>query len=150
MRDTRIKSGRTGSNLSAAVFALGSILTFGERADSPRALAEAGPLPAVLLHWAADDALAGRPNPYASLPEVSRYIEIARNFQPPDAPWLANHRGHLIKLKDFERPLITADLIKRSTLTGTEDELADRIGALRERRIYPAHRPACSRTGTCN
>jgi 5,10-methylenetetrahydromethanopterin reductase len=85
-----------------------------------------------LLHLAADEVLAGRPNPYASLPEVSRYVEIARNFQPPDAPWLANHRGHLIKLKEFERPLITADLIKRSTLTGTEDELADRICALRD------------------
>ena len=70
--------------------------------------------------------------PYASLPEVSRYIEIARDFEPTDAPWLANHRGHLIKLKDFERSLITADLVKRTTLTGTEGQLADRIGALRD------------------
>lgn len=132
MRDTWIKNGRAGSDLSAAVFALGCVLAPGEPADSPRALAEAGPVPAMALHLAADEALVGRPSPYASLPEVSRYIEIARNFQPPDAPWLANHRGHLIKLKDVERPLITADLIKRSTLTGTEDELADRIGALRD------------------
>jgi 5,10-methylenetetrahydromethanopterin reductase len=132
MRDTWIKSGHIGSDLSATVFALGCILAPSEPADSSRALAEAGPSPAILLHVAADEALAGRPNPYASLPGVSRYIEIAKNFQPSDAPWLANHHGHLIKLKDFERPLITAELIKRSTLTGTEEELADRISALRD------------------
>jgi 5,10-methylenetetrahydromethanopterin reductase len=132
MRDTWIKTGHTASDLSAAVFALGCVLAPGEPADSPRALDQAGPLPAILLHWAAEDALAGKQNPYASLPEVARYIEIARNFQPSDAPWLANHRGHLIKLKDVERPLITAEAIKRTTLTGTNDELADRIGALRD------------------
>src|SRR5271156_3130388 len=39
MRDTWIKSGHTGSDLSAAVFALGCVLAPGEPADSPRALA---------------------------------------------------------------------------------------------------------------
>jgi len=132
MRHTWIKAGHAGSDLSAAVFALGCVLEPGEPADSRRALAQAGPVPAIVLHWVADDAQAGLPNRYASLPAAVRYVEIARNFVPSDAPWLANHRGHLIKLKEVERPLITADMIGRSTLTGTEKEITDRIGGLRD------------------
>jgi 5,10-methylenetetrahydromethanopterin reductase len=43
MRDTWIKANNVGLDLSAAVFALGCVLAPGEPADSPRAMAQAGP-----------------------------------------------------------------------------------------------------------
>jgi 5,10-methylenetetrahydromethanopterin reductase len=81
--------------LSAVGFALGCVLADGEPHDSPRAMAQAGPRAAVLLHRAADEALAGLPNtspiPAAVTEEVAGYVEVARRFEPADARYLINH-----------------------------------------------------------
>jgi 5,10-methylenetetrahydromethanopterin reductase len=118
------------------VFALGCVLEAGEPLDSPRAMAQAGPRAAVLLHRAADEALAGLHNTSAVPPAVAdvvaRYVELAQTFEPPDARWLANHRGHLMFVRPEERPFVTAELIGATTFTATEPELKERIAALRD------------------
>ena len=129
-------AGHGAPALRATAFALGCILEDGEAFDSPRALAEAGPRAAVLLHRAADEALAGLPNtskvPDAVAEEVAGYIALARGFEPAEARYLRNHRGHLLFVKPEERPFVTAELIRQTTFTGTEPELRNRIGALRD------------------
>jgi 5,10-methylenetetrahydromethanopterin reductase len=40
------------------------------------------------------------------------------------------HRGHLIELTDLERPLITGDLIRRTTGTGTPEEVRERLAEI--------------------
>jgi 5,10-methylenetetrahydromethanopterin reductase len=136
MRDSWQTAGRTPTDLSGVAFALGCVLQPGEAADSNRAMAQAGPRAAVLLHRAADEALAGLPNTSPVPPEleepISRYIELARTFEPADARYLANHRGHLMAVKDIERPFVTAEMIRRTTFTGTADDILGRISALRD------------------
>jgi 5,10-methylenetetrahydromethanopterin reductase len=136
MRAAWVKSGRAQDGLGAVAFALGCVLENGEAADSPRAMAQAGPRAAVLLHRAADEALSGLPNTSAVPPEVAGeiagYVALARGFQPADAPWLENHRGHLMFVKDEERRFVTAELIRRTSFTGTRDHLVERVGRLRE------------------
>ena len=61
-----------------------------------------------------------------------RVIEPARRFEPPDAPYLMNHRGHLMLVKPEERPFIAAELIRLTSFTGTEKELTERVAALAE------------------
>jgi 5,10-methylenetetrahydromethanopterin reductase len=120
--------------LDAVVFLGGAVLDEGEPADSPRAVAQAGPRAALLLHRAADAALAGLPNatpvPPSAADSVAGYIELARRFRPQGAHYLDNHRGHLMFVKPEERPLITAELIRETTFTATEPELIERIAAL--------------------
>ena len=53
------KAGHAMGDLQATAFALGCVLQDGEPADSERAMAQAGPRAAVMLHRAADEALAG-------------------------------------------------------------------------------------------
>jgi len=129
-------AGHAGADPSAVAFTLGCVLEPGEPYDSPRAMAQAGPRAALYLHRAADEALAGLRNfspTEASVQEAVRgYIELARGFQPGDARYLSNHRGHLLFVRPEERPLITADLIRTSTFTATQGELIDRIGAMRD------------------
>ena len=129
-------AGRAPAGLGAVAFALGCVLAPGEALDSPRAIAQSGPRAAVLLHRAADEALFGLPNTSPIPPEVAAecagYVERARSFQPADAPWIENHRGHLMVVKDEERPFITPELIRRTTFTGTADALLPRIAALRD------------------
>ncbi|HVB67430.1 MAG TPA: LLM class flavin-dependent oxidoreductase [Acetobacteraceae bacterium] len=130
------KAGHAKDALGATAFALGCILGDGEAFDSPRALAEAGPRAAVLLHRAADEALAGLPNtskvPDAVAAEVAGYVALARQFEPAEARYLQNHRGHLLFVKPEERPFVTAELIRQTTFTGTAATLRTRIGALRD------------------
>ena len=63
---------------------------------------------------------------------VAGYVELAKSFQPADARYLTNHRGHLMAVKPIERPFVTAEMIRRTTFTGTEPDLRDRIAALRD------------------
>ena len=128
-------AGRARADLSATAFTLGCVLADGEPVDSPHAVAQAGPRAAVLLHRVADEMMFGLPNtspvPPSVADAVAGYVELAKRFEPADARYLMNHRGHLMFVKPEERPYITADLIRATTFTATEPELKQRIEALR-------------------
>ncbi len=135
MRAAWAEAGQTDA-LNAVAWTGGAVLEPGEPADSPRAIAQAGPRAATMLHRAADEAMAGHPNA-APLPEafaaaVQGYVEMARGFQPQGAYYLGNHRGHLMFVRDDERKFLSAELIQATTWTAPEDELRDRVAALRD------------------
>ncbi len=129
------RPGRAREDLTAVAWIGGAVLDEGEPVDGPRGMALAAPRAAMLLHRAADTALAGYPAPLAMRPEfaaaVEGYVAHARGFQPADAYYLANHRGHLMFVRPDERPFITAEMIRRTSFTGTERDLTKaRIAAL--------------------
>jgi 5,10-methylenetetrahydromethanopterin reductase len=134
MRVQWAAAGQPAGALEAIVLTGGVVLDEHEPADSPRAIAQAGPRAAMLLHRAADAALMGWPAVAAIPPEladtVAGYVELARSFRPQGAHYLENHRGHLMFVKPEERPFITADLIRLTGLAATEPELKKRIAAL--------------------
>ena len=136
MQQSWDKGGNDMSDLTAVAFALGCVLQPGEAADSERAMAQAGPRAAVMLHRAADEALSGLPNTSPVPPQlaepVAAYVALAKGFEPADACYLANHRGHLMKVKDVERPFVTGEMIRETTFTSTEEDLRGRIAALRD------------------
>ncbi len=66
-----------------------------------------------------------------STPEIQAYIELARGFEPKDAPYLENHRGHLMFVKAEEKRFVSADLIANTSFTASEAEIKKRIEALR-------------------
>ena len=122
--------------LSAVAFALGCVLADGEPYDSPRAMAQAGPRAAVMLHRAADEAISGLPNsspmPASVADAVAAYVELAKTFEPVDAQYLMNHRGHLVFVKPEEEKYVTGELIRLSSFTATENVIKDRVAALRD------------------
>jgi len=136
MQERRMAAGRGAEPLESVVLTGGAILEEGEPADSPRAIAQAGPRAAMLLHRAADAALVGlpmmAPMPPSVAEAVAGYVELARKFTPQGAHYLENHRGHLMFVKPEERRFITAELIRRTTYTATEKELKERFAALAE------------------
>ncbi|MBN9486633.1 MAG: LLM class flavin-dependent oxidoreductase [Alphaproteobacteria bacterium] len=136
MRQDWQKAGHALGDLQAAAFALGCVLQDGEPADSERAMAQAGPRAAVMLHRAADEALSGlKPGtagmPSKARPELDGYIELARTFEPREARYLQNHRGHLMFVKPEEKRFVTADLIRATSFTASEAEIKQRIDRLR-------------------
>ncbi len=136
MQKSWAAAGRKPGDLYATAWVCGCVLQPGEPADSPRALAQSGPRAATLLHRAADAEQQGWQNTMAVAyqgieREVAGYVELARQFEPADARYLENHRGHFVYVKPAERPFVTAELIRRTTFTATEQELTQRIEALR-------------------
>lgn len=121
--------------LQANGFINGCVLADGEPFDSDRAMAQAGPRAAVVLHRAADEEMMGLPNssgiPPAAAAAVSAYVERAKSFEPSDARYLMNHRGHLMFVKPEEREMVTGELIRDMTFTGTRDVLVEQFEALK-------------------
>src|SRR5712664_3781700 len=117
-------AGHKSETLDAVVITGGAILEEGEPLDSPRAIAQAGPRAAMLLHRAADAAMAGlpimAPTPTAVVETVAGYVELARKFTPQGAHYLENHRGHLMFVKPEERRFMTAELILLTAFAATE------------------------------
>ena len=152
MREAWRKAGHAMGDLQATAFALGCVLQDGEPANSERAMAQAGPRAAVMLHRAADEALAGLAPGVAMLskttPEMEGYIDLARGFEPKDAPYLQNHRGHLMFVKPEEKTLRHRRPDPRHVVHGerSRDQAAHR-GAAR-RRLHAVHHPARARPGT--
>jgi 5,10-methylenetetrahydromethanopterin reductase len=134
MRGLWAEAGHEPEALDAVVLTGGVVLGENEPVDSARAVAQAGPRAAMLLHRAADAALMGLPTIAAIPPEVAEtvagYVELARGFRPQGAHYLENHRGHLMFVKSEERRFVTADLIRLTTFAATEKELKRRIDDL--------------------
>ncbi len=53
-------------------------------------------------------------------------------YEPKDAKYLENHRGHLMFVKPEEQKYVTAELIRDTSFTAPEAELKNRIGDLRD------------------
>jgi 5,10-methylenetetrahydromethanopterin reductase len=136
MVETWREAGRAPGDLSAALFTLGCVLEDGEPADSERAVAQAGPLAAVGLHIVADASFeemrTGTLPQFQDTGGLQGYAAVAQGFEPIDARYLYNHRGHLMFVKPEERPFLTADLIRASSMTATEGEIREKIATLRD------------------
>jgi 5,10-methylenetetrahydromethanopterin reductase len=134
MRSAWQAAGHKREALTSVAWIGGAVLEEAEPVDGPRGMALAAPRAAMLLHRAADTALAGYPTPVAMQPEfsaaVEAYVEHARGFEPKDAYYLSNHRGHLMFVRPDERKYITAEMIRRTSFIGTLAELTRRVGAL--------------------
>ena len=62
---------------------------------------------------------------------MDRYLEVYRGYEPADARYLTLHRGHMMFVRDDERPFVTPDLIKAKSWSGTRDELVERFATMK-------------------
>jgi 5,10-methylenetetrahydromethanopterin reductase len=118
----------------ATAFTGGCVLKDGEAFDSPRVKAQAGPHATIALHNLVEVEQfgnMGRTVPPSLTPLLERYREIYQKYEPSDARYLENHRGHLMFLRPEEHEICTADLIRTLTFTETKPVLQDRIRELR-------------------
>ncbi len=122
------RRGRDPESLHTIAFTLGCILDEEERPDSLRAMAQAGPLVAAMLHNFAEASERGSAleMPEAFKDTIEGYIQMHASFQPEDARYLQNHTGHLMFVRDEDRPFITGEMIQALTFTGTREVLLKR------------------------
>ena len=99
----------------------------------PRARAQAGPTATIALHSLVEREQfgdLGRPLPPELAPLLERYRQIYLGYEPADARYLQNHRGHLMFLRPEEQEVCTADLIRATTFTAPKAELQERLREL--------------------
>jgi 5,10-methylenetetrahydromethanopterin reductase len=117
----------------ATAFTGGCVVQDGEAFDSARVKAQAGPHATIALHnlvEVEEFGNMGRSVPPHLAPLLERYRQIYQKYEPADARYLSNHRGHLMFLRPEEHEVCTADLIRTLTFTATRSELRDRIREL--------------------
>jgi 5,10-methylenetetrahydromethanopterin reductase len=128
------EAGRDPAALYATAFGGGCVLADGESADSPRARAQAGPAAAIIFHNNAEEEELGSlgfPAPPQFKAKFDAYRDIYRRYEPPDARYLSNHRGHLMFLRPEEEEIITADVIRAFTFIGTRTELVEGLRVIK-------------------
>ena len=128
----------------------GCVLDEGEPADSPRAKAQAGPYAAIAFHNLVEEEEFGSVFPvgphFPFKEELEAYRKVYLGYQPPDARYLSNHRGHLMFLRPEEKH-VTANVIRGLTLTGTKAELVERVRGTEAAWAQPDSVPHGSRPG---
>ena len=63
---------------------------------------------------------------------MDEYVAAILQSEPRDAQYLNNHRGHLVYVRPDERKAMSAELIRYTSLTGTQDEVIAWVEALRD------------------
>ena len=104
--------------------ALGTVLDDGESVTSPRVLEAAGPAAALALHL-------GEFGPLAGSPEIAGYFAAVGDVDQTRRH-LVIHQRHLIDLTDLDRRFITERAIRSFTITGTRDEVKQKLDAFSE------------------
>ena len=102
----------------------GTVLDDDEPIDSARAIDAAGPGASLALHM-------GEHGPLAGMPEAAGYAEAVARV-PEHRRHLEIYRGHLIEPNAIDRQFITADVVRRGTMTGTRSEIAAMLRKLED------------------
>ena len=100
----------------------GTVVGADEPLDCDRVIDATGPCAAFQLHIGAEGVAADTPQ-YREYQAAIEAIEPAKRH-------LETHRGHLIEVTDLERPLITPDLVRTATGSGTPDEVRANLRGL--------------------
>lgn len=134
MRSLWRKAGHDATRLQSNLFFLGAVLTGDQNVDNARLMAQAAPLTSVMFHNMADaagsmDTANLDVGPLSD--RLKAYLKIHERYEPADARYLSNHKGHLMYVRP-EETHITPELARATTLSGTRDELITRLRGIRD------------------
>ena len=136
MQESWRAAGKDPARQYSTCFAWGCILDPGEPADSPRAKHQAGNIVAANIHGimeASEHGTLGIGKLEGPLGEaVEKYKSLYESYTPADAKYLSVHRGHVVYVRKDEEHIITDELIRMFTLTGTEEEVVRQVRQLGE------------------
>lgn len=125
------QAGRHPDELYAIAAIGGRVLDEGESSDSVKAMAQAGPAAAIAFHSLVEETEFGSPGDFPFPDDLEAYRKVYNSYEPADARYLSNHRGHLMFVRPDETHL-TGQVIKALTMTATKAELIDRLRGLKD------------------
>lgn len=125
------ESERAPLDLHAQLFFIGAVLTGDKATDDTRLMAQAAPATATMFHAWADSPVrkADLDGKSATDTAMRDYLKVHHSYEPADARYLSNHRGHLMFVRPDETH-VTPELVRNTTFSGTEEELVSNLKAL--------------------
>lgn len=122
------ESGRDLDDFFPILSVGGRVLDDGEPADSELSRAQAWCYASVLFHATVEAADFGdlQPGSFPCQKELDEYRAVYDTYEPSDAKYIRNHRGHMMFVRPEETHL-TAEAVKMFTLMGTKQELVERL-----------------------
>jgi 5,10-methylenetetrahydromethanopterin reductase len=129
IRAAWVRNDRNLADFYAAASTGGCVLDDGEPTDSKRCMAQAGPFAAIVFHNLVETDQFGSivplEGPFPFEAELEAYRKVYLQYEPADARYLTNHRGHLMFVRPEEKHL-SANVVRGLTFTGTRSELVER------------------------
>jgi 5,10-methylenetetrahydromethanopterin reductase len=128
-------AGHDVADLDTNLFFLGAVLSGDDAADEAKLMAQAAPQAAMIFHGMADEAdsmdvTKTKRGPLAE--PFMRYLEQHASYEPADAKYLENHKGHLIYVRP-EETHITPEIVKATTFfSGKHEELVRKLRDIRD------------------
>lgn len=126
-------AGHGVDTLDANLFFLGAVLAGDEAEDERRLMSQAAPATSVIFHNLADEVgpMGGANLEIGPLSNVlAQYLKVHEEYEPADARYLQNHKGHLMYVRP-EETHITPELVKATSLSGTREELLERLRSIK-------------------
>ncbi|HIG43676.1 MAG: LLM class flavin-dependent oxidoreductase [bacterium] len=127
-------AGNDQEDLDSNLFFLGAVLTGDADEDEARLMAQAAPQTAVMFHNLADEvgAMGGANMEAGPLSNVlADYLIQHQQYEPEDARYLENHRGHLMYVRP-EETHVTPELAMATTLSGRHEEIVRRVREIKD------------------
>jgi 5,10-methylenetetrahydromethanopterin reductase len=128
------EAGRSMADAYKMYSACVCVLAPGESAASPRALERVGMAAMMPFHAYADDPSIAEhlPPPLRDRIEIYEREVLSRLPVPRDRLYQETHRGHLSHLIDGEAAVLTDEIVRMTTLTGTAEEIAATLRKLED------------------
>ncbi len=125
------ESERDPVDLHAQLFFIGAVLTGDKPTDDTRLMEQAAPATAAMFHTWADNPVRKADHDAKSPADTAMrdYLKVHDNYEPADARYLSNHRGHLMFVRPDETH-VTPELVRNTTFSGTEEKLVGNLKAL--------------------
>lgn len=126
-------AGRDPAALEVGLFSGAAILRDGESLSSPRIRQQLGPFGTVVYHGMAETGLDASKNEALPGGQYGDYLSrLSERVPDPARRHQRMHEGHMIYTQQWEDDLLTDDLLRRSTLVGTPDDVREQVGRLEE------------------
>jgi alkanesulfonate monooxygenase SsuD/methylene tetrahydromethanopterin reductase-like flavin-dependent oxidoreductase (luciferase family) len=134
VRQSAADSGRDFDDAYTVWSIVTCVLEPGESAASPRALEHVGAGAMMAFHSYACNPAVGEHLPPAIRERLDLYEkEVLSRLGPPrERAYMKAHSGHLSHLLDGEAAVLTDEIVRMTTLTGTAQEIAGQLRALED------------------
>ena len=120
----------TRENFPMATLTTALVLAPGETLDSERVRRQTGAFAITSLHYTYEQVTQFNKRPPAHLSDIWDDYRTQLDAQPAERRHLWTHRGHNCWVEDDEERFVTPELIDRTCLVGTADDLRQRVGEL--------------------
>src|SRR5579863_4068347 len=130
VREAAAGAGRTADDLYTMWSISVCVLEEGESAISPRALEHVGAGAMMPFHGYADDPSIAEHLPPPIRERLEVYERDVLSRFPADRRHQESHRGHLSHLLEGEAGVLTEEIVRMTTLTGTAEEIAAVLGRM--------------------